>query len=143
VLHHCLTACHEHAAGSLVGLASGTVVGPDHEYPSWLELRLTATDSGGLTSVTSVRLDPQTVNLTFRSNPGGLRVVVGAGTTGQATPFTKTFIVNASVQLSAPSPQAVRNGTYNWQSWSDGGAANHMIRAPGAATTYTAVYRKR
>jgi glucose/arabinose dehydrogenase len=143
VIHHCSTDCHEHLAGSQAGVATGTVVAPDHEYPSWLELRLTATDSGGLTSVTSVRLDPQTVDLTFRSNPAGLRVVVGAGTSGQATPFTKTFIVRATVQLSAPTPQDVRNGTYFWQSWSDGGSANHVITAPAAATTYTAVYRKR
>ena len=32
----------------------------------------TATDSGGLASTTSVRLDPRTVVLTFKTNPGGL-----------------------------------------------------------------------
>ena len=35
-----------------------------HEYPSYLELRLTATDSGGLTTTTTRRLDPRTVVLT-------------------------------------------------------------------------------
>jgi hypothetical protein len=34
---------------------------PDHEYPSYLELRLTATDAGALTDTKSVRLDPRTV----------------------------------------------------------------------------------
>jgi len=145
LLHHCTaqTDCHVHSVQTPPAGASGTVVAPDHDYPSWLELELTATDSGGLTGVTSVRLDPQTVNLTFKSNPGGLRVVVGAGTAAQATPFTKTFIVNATVQLSAPSPQSVRGGTYLWQSWSDGGAQSHSVRAPSSATTYTAVYRKK
>ena len=31
-------------------VASGSFVAPDHEYPSYLELRLTATDSGGLST---------------------------------------------------------------------------------------------
>ena len=34
----------------LAGVACGSFVAPDHEYPSRLELRLTATDSGGLTT---------------------------------------------------------------------------------------------
>jgi hypothetical protein len=104
---------------------------------------LTATDRGGLTNTTSVRLDPQTVSLTFKTNPGGLRVIVGAGTTARTTPFTQTFIVNATIQVSAPTPQTAKSGTYNFQSWSDGGALNHVITAPSAATTYTAVYRKK
>ena len=38
---------------------------PDHEYPSYLELRLTATDAGGLTDTKLLRLDPRTVFLSF------------------------------------------------------------------------------
>ena len=34
---------------------------PDHEYPSYLELQLTATDAGGLSTTVIRRLDPQTV----------------------------------------------------------------------------------
>jgi hypothetical protein len=54
------------------GVASGSFSAPDHEYPAWIELRLTATDS--------VRLDPQTVGLSFQSNPTGLQLTVGSGT---------------------------------------------------------------
>ena len=39
---------HPHRA-DLRRVASGSFTAPDHEYPSYLELRLTATDSGGLT----------------------------------------------------------------------------------------------
>ena len=60
------------------GVASGSFVAPDHEYPSYLELRLTATDSGGLTDTKSVRLDPKTVELSFRSDPAGLQLTVGS-----------------------------------------------------------------
>jgi hypothetical protein len=40
------------------GVQSGSLSAPDHEYPSYLELRLTATDSGGATRTTTRRLDP-------------------------------------------------------------------------------------
>ena len=72
VLNHCDDAghCHQHPVQSWLGVASGNFSAPDHEYPSYLELTLTATDPGGLTGTASVRLDPQTVNLTF--SPGRL-----------------------------------------------------------------------
>src|SRR3712207_8012859 len=59
---------------SFAGVASGSFSAPDHEYPSYLELQLTATDKGGLTDTKSVRLDPRTVVLTFQSNPSGLQL---------------------------------------------------------------------
>ena len=69
VLQHCPSTCHEHPLQTFTGTASGSFVAPDHEYPSHLELRLTATDAGGLSNTTSVQLDPQTVDLTFGSSP--------------------------------------------------------------------------
>ena len=74
-LQHCNrtnSTCHTHVIQTINGVSSGSVSAPDHAYPCWLELQLTATDSGGLTSTTSVRLDPKTVVLTFKTNPGGL-----------------------------------------------------------------------
>jgi glucose/arabinose dehydrogenase/PKD repeat protein len=61
VIKHCSTptSCHEHFVQNWVGVASGSFTAPAHEQPSYLELRLTATDSGGLTGNASVRLDPQ------------------------------------------------------------------------------------
>lgn len=61
ILHHCATPtdCHTHAVQDFNGVASGSFSAPDHEYPACIELRLTATDSGGLTDSTSVRLDPR------------------------------------------------------------------------------------
>ena len=66
VLQHCPSTCHEHPLQTYTGTASGSFVAPDHEYPSHLELRLTATDPGGLSNTTTVQLDPQTVDLTSR-----------------------------------------------------------------------------
>ena len=140
VLQHCPSTCHEHPLQTFSGTASGSFVAPDHEYPSYLELRLTATDAGGLTNTESLRLDPQTVNLTFGSSPSGLTLAVGS--TSQVAPFTRTAIVGSTLSVSAPSPQASGGTAYEYASWSDGGAQTHTIVA-STPTTYTATYRVR
>jgi hypothetical protein len=74
VLKHChgtTQDCHSHPVSTQAGVASGTFTAPTHDYPSYLELRLRATDSAGLTASSSVRLDPQTVDVTFQTNPVG------------------------------------------------------------------------
>jgi hypothetical protein len=118
--------------------ASGSFVAPDHEYPSYLELKLTATDAQGLTDTKSVRLDPKTVGLRLSSSPAGLPVT-SLNTTAK-TPFTSTVIIGSSVSVSADPVQASSNQLYRFASWSDGGARNHNLVAPEAATTYTATY---
>jgi len=145
ILHHCFTPtdCHTHLIQTFTG-ASGSFTAPDHEYPCWLEVQLTATDSGGLTSTTSVRLNPKTVALTFKTNPGGLvlsDLVVNEAP--RTTPFSVTVVVGSANSVSAPSPQQFNKSTYNFTSWSDGGPQSHTITAPAANTTYTATYRKR
>jgi PKD repeat protein len=140
VLHHCTTGCHTHLVQTFNGVASGSFAAPDHDYPSYLELQLTATDSGGLATTTSVTLQPKTVNLTLASNPSGLQLTAAA-TTAKA-PFTVTVIQRSSVQLTAPTPQRYRGKNYVFVSWSDGGAASHTVTAPATATTYTATYRR-
>jgi PKD repeat protein len=138
IQQHCPSNCHEHEVQSITG-ASGSFVAPDHEYPSYLELRLTATDSGGLTSVRSVRLDPRTVVLTFQTSPGGLQLAVN-GTAAKAS-FSRTVIVGSSNTISAITPQPKGTKNYVFVSWSDGGAQTHTITAPATAATYTARFR--
>lgn len=146
ILHHCFTPtdCHTHLIQTVSGVSSGSFTAPDHEYPCWLEVQMTATDSGGLTSTTSVRLDPKTVVLTFKTNPGGLvlsDLVVNEAP--QVTPFSMTVVVGSANSVSAPSPQTFKKSTYYFVSWSDGGPQSHTITAPAVNTTYTATYRKR
>jgi glucose/arabinose dehydrogenase/PKD repeat protein len=144
-MHHCYspTDCHTHLIQTVSGVASGTFFAPDHQYPCWIEIQLTATDSGGLTSATSLRLDPKTVQLTFRANPAGLKLAdLTVNSTAQSTPFTVTVVVGSANSVSAPSPQTVNHSTYYFTSWSDGGAQSHTITAPAINTTYTATYRK-
>src|SRR5262249_4731936 len=127
-----------HPIQDFIGVASGSFAAPDHDYPSYLELRLTATDSGGLTDTKSVILNPNTIALTFQSNPSGLSLVVGP--TAGVTPFTETVIVGSRNPISAPSPQTLGRPTYYLASWSDGGAASHDIVAPAAPGTFVATY---
>jgi glucose/arabinose dehydrogenase/PKD repeat protein len=139
IMNHCPSNCHTHQVQSFTGVASGSFVAPDHEYPSYLELKLTATDSGGLTDTETLRLDPRTVTLTFQTVPGGLRLAVNGG---EATAtFTRTAIVGSTNTISAVTPQTKVKKTYSFQSWSDGGTQTHPIVAPATPTTYTARFR--
>jgi PKD repeat protein len=121
------------------GVASGSFVTVDHDYPSFLEVELTARDSGGLTATTSVNIQPRTANLTFQSSPTGLQLT--AGLTTARAPFTITAIVNGSVQVIAPD-QRYHGKNYAFVSWSDGGAQAHSITVPATNATYTATYRR-
>src|SRR5918995_1176629 len=125
IMHHCSTqnSCHQHVVEDFAGVASGSFVAPDHEYPSHIELRLTARDSGGLSDTKSVRLDPKTVELSFRSDPSGLQLTVGSAS--GTTPFSRTVIVGSKNSVSAPSPQTLGGINYGFVSWSDGGAQSH------------------
>jgi uncharacterized repeat protein (TIGR01451 family) len=138
ILHHCPSSCHQHPLQTFPGVASGSFTAPDHEYPSHLELRLAATDGGGLTDTKTLQLDPRTVALSFQSSPAGLQLVVGGS--GSTTPFTRTVIEGSNNSISAPTPQTLGGASYAWVSWSDGGAQSHNIVATAPAT-YTAAYQ--
>ena len=138
IMHHCPSNCHTHSIQTFSGVASGSFAAPDHEYPSYIELKLTVTDSSGLTDSTSVNLDPRTVDLRFDSVPSGLQIAVGSTTS--TTPFTRTVIEGSSNSASAPSPQTLGAASYSFVSWSDGGAATHNFVADPARTSLTATY---
>lgn len=99
---------------------------------------LTATDSGGLATTTSVDVAPNVATLTVTTAPGGLQVTVD----GQpfAAPRTFSSVVGFERPIGAAPSQALNGTTYNFASWSDGGAATHTISTPATATTYTATY---
>jgi glucose/arabinose dehydrogenase len=148
-LQHCTTpsTCHSHVVQTFTGVASGSFSAPDHEYPSYLVLSATATDSGGLQGTASVRLDPKTVDLTFRTAPNTLLLNVdGAGVRGTTSipTITKTVIVNSANTLEAVSPQVLNGVEYSFASWSDSSTAGttRTIVAPASpwATPLTASF---
>jgi uncharacterized repeat protein (TIGR01451 family) len=137
ILQHCPSNCHQHPLQTWPGVSNGSFTAPDHEYPSYLELRLTATDGGGLTDTKTLRLDPRTVVLSFQS---AVRVGTHRREFGHTTPFTREVIEGSNNTVSAPSPQTLNGTNYGWVSWSDGGAQSHNVVANTAAT-YTAEYQ--
>ena len=104
----------------------------------YLEIQLTATDSAGVTTTVTRDVQPNRVNLTFSTKPAGRDVVV-AGTTYTA-PTTLTSWQGYAIPVDARTQTDGSGNTWNFQSWSDGGAAAHTIVTPAAPTTYTATF---
>ncbi|MGK4591826.1 PQQ-dependent sugar dehydrogenase [Amycolatopsis sp. w19] len=142
-IRHCATngTCHTHNVQDFPGVASGSFVAPDHDYPSYLQLTLTATDSTGRTGSKTVDLQPKTVSLNFASSPSQATLTVGG--TQQRTPFSRTVIAGSTNSISADSPQKLPplNLKYAFTGWAHGGARTQNIIAPGTSTTYQANYR--
>ena len=105
---------------------------------SYLEIRLMATDSQGLSKTVTQELQPNRVNITFGSNPSGLSL--------QADDLTidapKTLVSWEGFQftINASSPQTLSGTTYTFSSWSDGQPQQHEIVTGAAPSTYTASY---
>ena len=138
LIQHCPSNCHTHTYQTFDDTASGSFPAPDHEYPSYIQLRVTATDADGKTATASLDVQPRTVDLTFASSPPGLSLAVGAEVA--AAPFTRAVIIGSTNSVSAVTPQFLAIASYDFVSWSDNGGATHNVTAPATATTYTATY---
>ena len=106
----------------------------------WYRIYLTVRDSGGLTHTTFRDVLPRKVQLTLATNPAGLQLDARRPA---ASPRRSTFdgVVGIVRTHRGAAPQTSGGTTYDFVSWSDGGAASHNISTPAADTTYTATYR--
>ena len=140
VINHCASigACHQHTVQTFNGVASGSFVAPDHQYPATLELRLSAADGAQVATATLV-LAPQTIEVEFASDPPGLLLIVGSDA-GQPTPFVRTLIAGAATTIVAPSPQARAGERFEFARWAQGGPRVHTIELRDRAAL-TAVFR--
>ena len=57
-------------------------------------------------------------------------------------PHSQTFIQGTNFNVSAPETRSYNGANYQFSSWSDGGARNHAVVAPTAASTLTASYTR-
>jgi glucose/arabinose dehydrogenase len=134
LLHHDM---HTHPFAQLTG-ASVQITAPQPEdllaaTNSFLEVYLTATDSGGLSRTARLDFLPAKVAITLVTEPAGLPLSVsGTAVTG---PATLTSWRNHVLNLSATAPTG-----FVFDHWSDGGAAAHAITTPATPTRYTAVF---
>ena len=142
VMNHCEDGgtCHEHVIQTITGATSGSFTAPDHPYPSFLTIRLTATDSGGLTNLAAVDLQPNTTVITIDASPAGLSVEAGVeGLASFPAPHNITAIEGGSLTVNAPN-QTVGGTTYTFASWSNGQPQTHTITVPVTNMTVTATY---
>jgi glucose/arabinose dehydrogenase len=105
----------------------------------WYRIHLTVRDSAGLVHSAQRDVLPRKVRLTLGTSPAALQLRLD----GQpvATPHSFDSVVGIVRSLQAPTPQSSGGSTYEFASWSDGGASTHNISTPAANTTYTATYR--
>ena len=91
-------------------------------------------------ATTALLIQPQTVALSFATDPPGLGLTIGAQPV--TDPVMLTAIVGATATVYAPSPQSVGGSVYVFTSWSDGGAQSHLVAAPETPAGWTARFVK-
>jgi PKD repeat protein/glucose/arabinose dehydrogenase len=137
LLHHCYTPtdCHIHTVQDYDGVADGSFIVPDHEDLAYVEIRLTATDSGALQDTASVLIGPITTTLSVLSSPPGMQLSLDTG--GVTTPASHLVMAGSSHQLIAPAIQNHRS----FDSWGDGVRERvRQILVDTTPQTYTVTY---
>jgi glucose/arabinose dehydrogenase len=137
---HCPTGpenCHKHPLQVFAGLKEGSFLAPEHDYPSYIEITLRATDKRGLAASKTIQINPRTVELAMKSNPPGIPLI--AGLKVEPAPFALTAIEGSNVPIAAPQTAQLNGKTYTWQGWSDGGARSHTVLA-GKSVVLEALY---
>jgi glucose/arabinose dehydrogenase/Ca2+-binding RTX toxin-like protein len=106
---------------------------------NYLEIRLTATDSNGLSNTVTQNLQPHRVDVTFASQPSGLSLQINGESF--TTPQTLVSWEGYKLNLYAPSPQTLTGTAYVFSSWSDGGAQSHDVITGAQSNTHTATFK--
>jgi glucose/arabinose dehydrogenase/PKD repeat protein len=107
---------------------------------NYLEVRLKATDSEGLSKTVTREIQPKRVDVSFATNPpSGLSVRINGQTF--AAPKTLLSWEAYNLNVNAPSPQTLSEKSYVFSSWSDGKGQKHVIVTGAAPSTYTATFR--
>jgi Ca2+-binding RTX toxin-like protein len=139
--HHTAPNSHTHPYSSGTG-TNLTFPAPEPEdlastgAGNHLEVRLTATDSSGLSKTVTQQVQPKRVDVLFGTNPSGLSVQIEGETF--TDPKTLLSWEGDTLDVNAPSPQMLSGTTYVFSSWSDGGAQSHAIAT--GPSTYTATF---
>jgi glucose/arabinose dehydrogenase len=124
------------------GITSGSFTIPTTGETSpnvWYRIFLTVTDSAGAAQTTVRDVLPRKVTVTLTTEPAGLQLLLDAQPT--ASPITFEGVVGIVRAIGALSPQILNGTSYEFRTWSDGGAATHTIATPAVNTTFTATYR--
>jgi len=124
----------QHATqGSVAVPTSGLDTLGNIEY----QVRLTVTDSDGLTATVWHLLDPERTAITLDSAPHGLNLTLDGSVV--ASPYTFAALVGYQYEVGAPNSIS-GNDLVMFNSWSDGGAQTHTVSAPAIPATCVATY---
>ena len=104
------------------------------------EIKVTASDSNGLSTSKVVNIFPRKSQLNLATSPAGLGLLVDG--VPVSTPRTFNGVEGFQRELSAPNRAVALDGTVlQFAGWSDGKSIRHVITTPEDDTTYTATYR--
>jgi len=127
---------HLHNVSNGTGSAVAFTATNDHDSDSQYEVTLTATDSRGLTDQATAIVRPQTAGLTLASVPPG--APIGYGGTTVTAPSPRESTIGLVTTISAAEQFTTGGKTYEFVSWSDGGARVHNVTVPSTPSTLTA-----
>jgi hypothetical protein len=134
---------HTHPfVGTTTGVKSGSFTIPTNGELSanvWYRIHLSVTDSRGLTTSTFRDIKPVKATITVAASVPGLKLTLDSQPV--TSPVSVTGVVGITRSIGAPAMQVLNGTTYEFVSWSDGGAATHTLSFPSTNKTYTATYR--
>ncbi|HEU5133563.1 MAG TPA: PQQ-dependent sugar dehydrogenase [Steroidobacteraceae bacterium] len=132
---------HPHVA-PVSGITTGTFTIANRGETSanvFYRVILTVRDSSGLTHTSSVDVRPLTSVVRLESNVANAQLTLdGMPVTA---PFAFTGVEGVIRSVGVVTPQTTGGTTFEFVSWSDGGAATHEIVTPNNDTTFTALFQ--
>ncbi|MDB5337474.1 MAG: glucose dehydrogenase [Planctomycetaceae bacterium] len=135
-----LTRPFDSFSGTTSGSFTPATIGPYNLTDVGYAITLTAHDAQGLTSTQRLVVEPNTATITLLSNLPGAQLTLDTQPT--TLPHTVSNVVGFLRPIGAPLSQTINGITYDFVSWSDGGAAQHSVTS-ALNTTYTATYVER
>ena len=134
---------HVHPGQSIEGTKETDFTVPPEghtESTVFYRVNLTVADKQGRTGTTYVDVRPRKIKLTLATQPAGLQVLLDDQP--KVAPYTEDSVVGVKRPIGVPTTQTHDGHTYEFVSWSDGGAAQHTVSTPTVSTTYTAVFKE-
>jgi len=137
-------------AGPLAGINAGQFTVPtsgEEATDVFFRIHVTASDSGAplgtsgkLSSSAFLDVHPNVRTLTLAASPAGIGLALELDQTSGAAPVSRDSVVGFPRTVGTPSPQTLGSQTWTFASWSDGGAAEHIVPTPATDTTLTATF---
>ena len=132
---------HVHPGTPVTGTRSGSFAIPTsgHDFSGNTRYRITLTvrDSDGLTAKRSVTVWPDKVDLSFDSVPSGRTIYLDG--IAKVTPFVHDTLIGFQHTVEARD-QSAGGTSYQFESWSDGGAQEHTITVPTSDRSFSASF---